>query len=821
MKKGDTTGNLYTATRPSRRIRQEHAATSEADRVSTSSLSQNMKRDSLFYAATALALTVQDWKTLGRDNGSSETDSTSDLEILVDRITSLLVVRIAAVASASQFSINLPRTGFSDTEKPLYTDYSTSTVCRTLLMEQKQWDHFTPTLTQKVIDQLRKYVHRILSGYNDVPYHNREHAFHVVLSSNKLLDMMIQQSQHPESKKANPHPTYGLRRDPIQLMGLMFAALVHDVEHMGIPNRQLAMESDPLAVQYNDFSIAEQRSLYIAFHELLQDDYSDLRSTMFCTSNVGIDAADYRRFRTTVVNLVLNTDIASPERTQLSKSKWKEAFGEKVKRITTSGTESTTETSELTSIPEAERPGEQASRRRRLRRGIRSTEVADQIPAQLQDDSIGSDDDYTIPVTPDDSVFDADDIEYDHEDDGMIYHSLMSTKGDVGSVSTHPVAVSNNVDFQLQNEKLERLIKLARRESLGRSCYGTNQFSTEEIERQRLYGNQIYEPLKRSGPRIQKSSSLPGKLSPTVTVIDCSLIGSLSNRIPRQRQMSAPHSTHVHRKRLGIRRSMDLSGEALETYSRTVFHHFLGDKSNETEFEKMLIHDQPDELKASVVLELILLAADVAHNLQGWEQMVKWSGRLYMELRRAFVSNRSSFDPQARWYENQIGFLESYLLPLAERMIDSGVFVDSGVNFLEIVNANREQWIAEGVYISEQVVEDGENRYPRIKCDTHTEGSSTLESSAVPAMGKIIPSNVTASVYQEGVEVIGSTIAPNSLGKVLSPTFNGRHLLEATRYLTQDLAISHVQNDFLLELILLLVVAIAITVSGIVDVMKN
>ena len=77
-------------------------------------------------------------------------------------------------------------------------------------------------------------------------------------------------------------------------------------------------------------------------------------------------------------------------------------------------------------------------------------------------------------------------------------------------------------------------------------------------------------------------------------------------------------------------------------------------------------------------METILLASDVAHNLQGWDQMAKWSNRLLLELRKAHVQGRGA-DPTDGWYSNQIGFLEAYLLPLARRLDDTGVFGDERV----------------------------------------------------------------------------------------------------------------------------------------------
>lgn len=117
-------------------------------------------------------------------------------------------------------------------------------------------------------------------------------------------------------------PTYGLRSDPVALMTLLFASLVHDVEHTGVTNRQRAQEEDELALLYNDQSIHEQRSLRLAFGELLKDEYSDWRSILFPDPE-----EDYRFFRAIVIDAVLSTDIASPERAQLSRSRWTEAFG--------------------------------------------------------------------------------------------------------------------------------------------------------------------------------------------------------------------------------------------------------------------------------------------------------------------------------------------------------------------------------------------------------------------------------------------------------------------------------------------------------------
>lgn len=277
-------------------------------------------------AVQALAVSVPAWTELGQGRGG-ERGAIGDpnvaacaperLSVAVERITALLFIRLVAVAAP-------PGT---------YQDLSTTTICRALLMQQQ--DNIPDTLTESAVKQLRRYVRSILKRYHDdLPFHSFKHAYHVVISANKLLDLMLS-SQHsspsaPSSSSSSPPPrkqslqppTFGLRKDPLALFALFFAALIHDVHHSGVTNRQLVQEAGPDSILYNDNSIQEQRSLTLAFDELLQPQkYPQFYALLFPTET------DYRRFRILVIDAVLSTDIASPEQAQISKSKWKEAFG--------------------------------------------------------------------------------------------------------------------------------------------------------------------------------------------------------------------------------------------------------------------------------------------------------------------------------------------------------------------------------------------------------------------------------------------------------------------------------------------------------------
>lgn len=55
--------------------------------------------------------------------------------------------------------------------------------------------------------------------------------------------------------------TYGITSDPLTQFACVTAALIHDVDHLGVPNGQLVKERLPLAEVYKNQSVAEQNSV--------------------------------------------------------------------------------------------------------------------------------------------------------------------------------------------------------------------------------------------------------------------------------------------------------------------------------------------------------------------------------------------------------------------------------------------------------------------------------------------------------------------------------------------------------------------------------
>jgi hypothetical protein len=115
--------------------------------------------------------------------------------------------------------------------------------------------------------------------------------------------------------------SHGITSDPTTVLAIVFAALVHDADHRGVSNAQLAMEDVSMAQLYHNQSIAEQHSLDESWSILMDDEYHELRMAMF-----GGERTEMLRFRQVFVNVVLATDIFDKQLNDLRKNRWNKAF---------------------------------------------------------------------------------------------------------------------------------------------------------------------------------------------------------------------------------------------------------------------------------------------------------------------------------------------------------------------------------------------------------------------------------------------------------------------------------------------------------------
>jgi hypothetical protein len=166
--------------------------------------------------------------------------------------------------------------------------------------------------------QLEDYMTMIYSMYRTNPFHNFDHASHVLKAVNKLVSQVVA----PDDVDCNDiRYGCGVNTDPWTQFALIFSALIHDVDHCGVPNAQLIKEKSSVAGAYKNKSVAEQNSIELAWNLFMEPCYKDLRECIFKTQ------AEMIRFRGLVVTAVMATDIADKELAAMRKGRAEGALG--------------------------------------------------------------------------------------------------------------------------------------------------------------------------------------------------------------------------------------------------------------------------------------------------------------------------------------------------------------------------------------------------------------------------------------------------------------------------------------------------------------
>lgn len=96
--------------------------------------------------------------------------------------------------------------------------------------------------------------------------------------------------------------------------------------------------------------------------------------------------------------------------------------------------------------------------------------------------------------------------------------------------------------------------------------------------------------------------------------------------------------------------------------------------------------------KATIVIEHIIQASDIAHTMQHWHIYRKWNQRLFHEMYLAYKQGRLEKNPADFWYEGEKGFFDFYIIPLAKKLKWCGVFGVSSDEYLTYALNNRKEW---------------------------------------------------------------------------------------------------------------------------------
>ena len=109
--------------------------------------------------------------------------------------------------------------------------------------------------------------------------------------------------------------------------------------------------------------------------------------------------------------------------------------------------------------------------------------------------------------------------------------------------------------------------------------------------------------------------------------------------------------------------------------------------------------------KATIVIEHLIQASDVSHTMQHWHIYRKWNERLFEEMYKAHLLFRSKTNPADNWAASEIGFFDYYIIPLAKKLNDCGVFGVSSFEYLDYAQRNRDEWKIKGEQIVAEMVQ--------------------------------------------------------------------------------------------------------------------
>jgi class 3 adenylate cyclase len=131
----------------------------------------------------------------------------------------------------------------------------------------------------------------------------------------------------------------------------------------------------------------------------------------------------------------------------------------------------------------------------------------------------------------------------------------------------------------------------------------------------------------------------------------------------------------------------------------------LGETTNDTSREVI-------NRKATIVIEHLIQASDVAHTMQHWNVYTKWNARLFKEMYKAYREGHDGAkDPSEFWVKGEIGFFDFYIIPLANKLKDCGVFGVSSDEYLQYAISNRNEWEEKGQAMTEQFIKEVREEY--------------------------------------------------------------------------------------------------------------
>jgi 3'5'-cyclic nucleotide phosphodiesterase len=269
------------------------------------------------YWVTPSRAVAHDISTDSSNSDERRSDYENKKKDAVDWMTNVLVSALEDVA--------LQRVAKQNLDKELHTTFVSFACPRDEVSEiivlpkpsenPPKIDGNVSRLNDAVKQQTFEYVSCLADMYRDNPFHNFHHASHVVMSAQKLLGRIVRPAEGCVSETA-----YGIASDALSQFAIIFSALIHDVDHPGVSNAQLVKERLPVAIKYDNKSVAEQNSITLAWELLNEDRFTDFRNQIMQTE------AECTLFRKLIVNSVMATDLFDADLKKLRENRWARVF---------------------------------------------------------------------------------------------------------------------------------------------------------------------------------------------------------------------------------------------------------------------------------------------------------------------------------------------------------------------------------------------------------------------------------------------------------------------------------------------------------------
>lgn len=100
------------------------------------------------------------------------------------------------------------------------------------------------------------------------------------------------------------------------------------------------------------------------------------------------------------------------------------------------------------------------------------------------------------------------------------------------------------------------------------------------------------------------------------------------------------------------------------------------------------------------IVRLVIRSSDVSHWLQHWNTFSTWHRRLFNEIHTKSVTGERNYDPSKSWVQDELGFFDNCVLPLAKELEANGF----GGEYLARAEENHREWVVTGQQVTEGLI---------------------------------------------------------------------------------------------------------------------